>query len=102
MENQDAAAAPTPARPKNRGPYSKGCAVLVSRAGPVIAAAKDLDPNSVIDARLMTNTIETPSWMGFSLSFPLGDAQRANEEKGFGVRYLCEFATSSNIGHRQR
>ena len=75
-----------PTRKRNI-PYSKDCALLAGPSGPVIAAGKTFGAGvSLLQARLMTSTTG-PGWMGISVTFPLGDDQVDNEERGVGVRY---------------
>ncbi len=56
---------------------------------PVVAAGGPLGSQlSKIRAQLVAyNAAHTTPYLGFLLSFPLPDKQKANEEAGFGVRY---------------
>ncbi|KAK4150791.1 P-loop containing nucleoside triphosphate hydrolase protein [Chaetomidium leptoderma] len=94
MEGQSVTVA-APAPRKKFVAYSKDCALLAGPSGPVIGAGKTFGAGvSVLQARLMASTVGPTAWMGFSLSFPLGDDQVDNEKAGFGVRYHSK---SSNL-----
>ncbi|KAG7284557.1 hypothetical protein NEMBOFW57_010935 [Staphylotrichum longicolle] len=77
--------------------YTKDCALLAGPSGPVIATGKSFGADiSVLRARLITSTVADP-WMGFSLSFPLGDKSTDNEAAGFGVRYTIRLPDGARI-----
>lgn len=65
------------------------CALFAGDAsGRIIAAAPSLGFDTKLDAFLhaIRKGNATNPWMGFSISFPLGEKQTANEAAGFGVR----------------
>ena len=84
----DDKSATTPRRPDNT--LFKCALVTDSKANTVIAATHGFGfPKVKIGVRLYANHTGTNSsspWMGFIISFPLGDRQAANEASGFGVR----------------
>lgn len=69
--------------------FSHSCAVLGGPNGPIIAAGSHFGPGvSVNTSRIILRAnANADQCMGFSINFPLGEGQKANEEAGFGVRY---------------
>lgn len=65
------------------------CALMAQDAsGPVVAATPSLGFDTKLGARLyaMRSGNANNPWLGFTISFPLGENQTANEAAGFGVR----------------
>lgn len=89
-------------RPNNRGsaqataekkavklaPWWQDCVIPgESPTSPIFAGSRALGSGlSKLQARLVAyKTVHSNSWLGFKLTFPLPEAQAANEKAGFGV-----------------
>ncbi|KAM0268095.1 hypothetical protein ACHAQH_010037 [Verticillium albo-atrum] len=86
----DNSAAPlAPVREKSLG---KDCAVLFGGpSGAHFASGKNFKSGAKTLSRLIKFTgIDMQPYVGFSLEFPLGAEQTANEDAGFGVRHIYD------------
>lgn len=85
---------PAPCEVRTRNCHKAAAVLYGNPSGPIIAAAKTLSGTHKIGAALTayrSGKEHLNPFIGFTLFFPFGDNQAANENTGFGVQYKCEY-----------
>lgn len=64
----------------------------LDESGPVIASGRRLALSTKLRSKFfLVVPADADPWFGFTLDFPLGQDQAANEDSGFGIRHEGKF-----------